>query len=119
MAKKKVFQISNALTEGLEETVSAAHNYSGELRVEAISLKKIEMDPENPRDLILTFDDLIERDARGGRRRCISGYTHASKCVLHRDSFRRQRVDNSRELHDLINFIFLTRPEAPSQFVES
>jgi ParB family chromosome partitioning protein len=60
MAKKKVFQISNALTEGLEETVSAAHNYSGELRVEAISLKKIELDPENPRDLILSFDDVIQ-----------------------------------------------------------
>lgn len=58
MAKKKVFQISNALAEGLEETVSAAHNYTGELRVEAISLKRIEMDPENPRDLVLTFDDL-------------------------------------------------------------
>jgi ParB family chromosome partitioning protein len=58
MAKKKVFQISNALTEGIEETVSAAHNYTGELRVEAISLKKMELDPENPRDLILTFQDL-------------------------------------------------------------
>jgi len=58
MARKKVFQISNALTEGLEETVSAAHNYTGELRVEAISLKKIDMDPHNPRDLILHFDDL-------------------------------------------------------------
>ncbi len=60
MAKKKVFQISNALTEGLEETVSAAHNYSGELRVEAISLKKIELDPENPRDMALTFEDLTQ-----------------------------------------------------------
>lgn len=59
MAKKKVFQIGNALTEGLEETVSAAHNYSGELRVEAISLKKIELDPDNPRDLMLTFNDLF------------------------------------------------------------
>jgi ParB family transcriptional regulator, chromosome partitioning protein len=58
MAKKKSFQISNALTEGLEETVNAAHNYTGELRVEAINLKKIELDPENPRDLVLTFDDL-------------------------------------------------------------
>jgi len=67
----------------------------------------------------VTFDDLIERDARGGRRRCISGYAHASKCVLHRDSLRRQRVDNHRELHDVINFIFWARPEAPSrQFVE-
>ncbi len=58
MAKKKVFQISNALTEGLEETVTAAHNYNGELRVEIIPLKKIELDPENPRDLILSFEDL-------------------------------------------------------------
>jgi ParB family chromosome partitioning protein len=58
MAKKKVFQISNALTEGLEETVSAAHNYTGELRVEAIPLRKMELDPENPRDLVLTFEDL-------------------------------------------------------------
>jgi ParB family chromosome partitioning protein len=58
MAKKKVFQIGNALTEGLEETVSAAHSYTGELRVEAVNLKKIELDPENPRDLLLTFDDL-------------------------------------------------------------
>lgn len=64
MAKKKVFQISNALTEGIEETVSAAHNYTGELRVEAISLKKIELDPENPRDLILTFEDLNEGIAK-------------------------------------------------------
>jgi ParB family chromosome partitioning protein len=58
MAKKKVFQIGNALTEGLEETVSAAHSYTGELRVEAVNLKKIELDPENPRDLLLTFEDL-------------------------------------------------------------
>jgi ParB family chromosome partitioning protein len=65
MAKKKVFQISNALTEGLEETVNAAHNYTGELRVEAVTLKKIELDPENPRDLVLTFEDLyhgIDKD---------------------------------------------------------
>ena len=60
MAKKKSFQISNALTEGLEETVNAAHNYTGELRVEAINLKKIELDPENPRDLLLTFEDLFD-----------------------------------------------------------
>jgi len=59
MAKKKVFQISNALTEGLEETVIAAHNYTGELRIEVISLKKIELDPDNPRDLILTFHDVM------------------------------------------------------------
>jgi ParB family chromosome partitioning protein len=58
MAKKKVFQISNSLADGLEETITAAHNYSGDLRVEVIAIKNIEVDPENPRDLSLTFLDL-------------------------------------------------------------
>lgn len=57
MAKKKVFAISNALSNGLEETIQAAHDYSGELRVEVIPLKRIEVDPENPRDLALTYED--------------------------------------------------------------
>lgn len=60
MAKKKVFQISNSLVDGLKETISAAQNYSGDLRVEVISIKKIEVDPENPRDLSITFDDLYK-----------------------------------------------------------
>lgn len=58
MAKRKVFQIGTALTEGLVETISAARNYSGELRVEVIPLKKIEIDPENPRTLTLSFSDI-------------------------------------------------------------
>lgn len=58
MAKKKVFQISDALTEGLEDTITAAHNYSGELLVEVIPIKKIETDPENPRELALSMHDL-------------------------------------------------------------
>lgn len=58
MAKKKSFSISNALVQGLEETVIAAQNYSGELRIEVIPLKKIETDPDNPRDLALNFNDL-------------------------------------------------------------
>ncbi len=57
MAKKKVFAISNALSNGIEETIQAAHDYSGELRVEVIPLKRIEVDPENPRDLALTYED--------------------------------------------------------------
>lgn len=58
MAKKKSFSISNALMQGLEQTVMAAQNYSGELRIEVIPLKKLETDPDNPRDLALNFDDL-------------------------------------------------------------
>lgn len=72
MAKKKIFQISNALTEGLEETITAAHNYSGELRVEVIPIKKIDTDPENPRDLMLTLQDMFqginERDEHHARK---------------------------------------------------
>ncbi len=58
MAKKKVFALSENLASGLEETISAAQNYSGELRIDVIPIRKIETDPDNPRDLALTFEDL-------------------------------------------------------------
>lgn len=58
MAKKKVFSIGNALSQGLEETIESAQNYSGELRVDIIPIKKIELDPENPRDLAITLQDV-------------------------------------------------------------
>jgi ParB family chromosome partitioning protein len=60
MAKKKVFSIGSALSNGLEETVSAAHSYSGELRIEIIPIRKIELDPENPRELSITLEDLYQ-----------------------------------------------------------
>ncbi len=60
MSKKKVFAISNALSNGIEETIKAAHDYSGELRVEVIPLKRIELDPDNPRDLALTYEDAYQ-----------------------------------------------------------
>lgn len=58
MAKKKAFQISKALTEGLEETIHSAQGYSGQLRIEIIPIKKIEIDPENPRELAINIVDL-------------------------------------------------------------
>jgi ParB family chromosome partitioning protein len=60
MAKKKVFAISHALTEGIEETIQAARGYSGELRIEIIPLKRLEVDPDNPRDLALTYEDIYQ-----------------------------------------------------------
>lgn len=60
MAKKKVFSIGSALSDGLEDTITAAHSYSGELRVEAIPLRRIELDPENPRDFLITLDDVFQ-----------------------------------------------------------
>lgn len=58
MARKKVFSIGKALADGLEETIVSAQNYSGELRVEVIALKKIEIDPDNPRDLAISMEDV-------------------------------------------------------------
>lgn len=58
MAKKKVFSIGTALSQGLEETIEAAQNYSSELRVDIIPIKKIELDPKNPRDLSITIEDV-------------------------------------------------------------
>lgn len=60
MAKKKSFSISNALSAGLEETIGAAHGYSGELQVDVIPLRKIDLDPDNPRELALTFADVSQ-----------------------------------------------------------
>lgn len=59
MAKKKVFSIGSSLSDGLEQTIAAAHNYSSDLRVDVIPLKKIETDPDNPRALSISLDDII------------------------------------------------------------
>ena len=58
MAKKKVFSIGSSLSEGLEQTIAAAHNYSSDLRVDVIPLSKIETDPDNPRSLLISLDDI-------------------------------------------------------------
>ena len=58
MAKKKVFSIGSALSRGLEETIESAQNYSSELRIDVIPIKKIELDPANPRDLAITMEDV-------------------------------------------------------------
>jgi ParB family transcriptional regulator, chromosome partitioning protein len=58
MAKKKVFAIGRALSQGLEETIGSAQHYAGELRIDVIPIKRIELDPANPRDLRLTMMDI-------------------------------------------------------------
>jgi ParB family chromosome partitioning protein len=58
MAKKKVFAIGRALSQGLEETIESAQNYSSELRIDVIPIRKVELDPTNPRDLALTINDV-------------------------------------------------------------
>jgi len=58
MTKLKTFKISSALSNGLEETIRSAENYPGDLRIEPISLNKIEVDPKNPRELLITTTDI-------------------------------------------------------------
>lgn len=57
---RKSFKIRSNLAEALHETVSSAKNNAGELHVEVIPLRKIVLDPENPRDLALTTTDLYD-----------------------------------------------------------
>lgn len=56
---KKTFSIGANLANAMTETSLIAHEHSGELHIEAISISKIELDPENPRDLLLTKEDVI------------------------------------------------------------
>src|SRR3990167_5037920 len=55
---KKSFKIRGHLADALHDTVSSAQNNAGELHVEIIPLRKINLDPENPRDLALTIEDM-------------------------------------------------------------
>ncbi len=57
---KKSFKIKGNLAEALGDTVSSAKNNAGELHVEIIPLRKIDLDPDNPRDLALSFEDLYQ-----------------------------------------------------------
>ena len=59
MAKKKVFSIGSSLSDGLEQTIVAAHNYSSALRIDIIPITKIDVDPDNPRTLTITASDII------------------------------------------------------------
>ena len=65
MAKKKTFSFGPSLQEGLSSTVTAASSGAGALRVEMIALHKIELDPDNPRDLVLNSSDLNSEIEKG------------------------------------------------------
>lgn len=58
MVKRKSFSINSSLSKGLEETVQAAHDFSGQLFVDVIAIERLELDPDNPRELHLDFHDV-------------------------------------------------------------
>ncbi len=55
---KKSFGISKNLENALSETIFIAQENAGKLRVENISLSKIYLDKDNPRQLLITIEDL-------------------------------------------------------------
>ena len=55
---KKSFGISKGLENALSETIFIAQENAGKLRVENISLSKIYLDKDNPRQLSITIEDL-------------------------------------------------------------
>lgn len=56
---KKVFKIKSTLADAIGETINSARGNSGELHVEVIPLQKIELDPENPRNLSISMYDIL------------------------------------------------------------
>ena len=48
---------SVATKEAINRTLEIANNYAGELSIEVLPLDKVELDPENNRELVLTLAD--------------------------------------------------------------
>lgn len=48
-----------ATNAAINQTLEIANNYAGELSIEVLPLDKIELDPENHRDMVLTLSDAI------------------------------------------------------------
>lgn len=60
MSKKKRFGISAALNRGLSETIHVVENNTSTFRNTVLPLSRIELDPENPRKLLINLNDVRE-----------------------------------------------------------
>lgn len=58
MSKKKRFGVSQALSQGLSETIHVVENNSGTFRNAILPLSRIELDPDNPRKLAINLMDV-------------------------------------------------------------
>jgi ParB/RepB/Spo0J family partition protein len=59
MSTKKRFTIAPDLASGIRSTIQSASNNQGQLHYDMMSLDAIETDPENPRKLLLTRDEIL------------------------------------------------------------
>lgn len=65
MTKKKRFGVSQAISRGLSETIHVVENNPGLFRNAILPLSRIELDPDNPRKLAITLENIrhgIESD---------------------------------------------------------
>jgi ParB family chromosome partitioning protein len=60
MSKRKRFGLSNAMSRGLTETVHIVENATGIFRNAVIPISRIELDPDNPRRLLITRNELVQ-----------------------------------------------------------
>lgn len=60
MAKKKRFGVSQQLTQGLSDTINVVENNPGKYRQTIIPLSRIELDPDNPRQLMISRQEVSD-----------------------------------------------------------
>ncbi len=58
MTKRKRFGVSQALTRGLTETIHVVENNAGIFRNVILPISRIELDPDNPRKLAISLNDI-------------------------------------------------------------
>lgn len=59
MMKKKKFSISSELSKGFSAAINAVENDEGTFRQTVIPLNNIELDPDNPRKLLISVNEII------------------------------------------------------------
>jgi len=60
MNRRKKFNISEDINKGITDVMNAVNSDAGLFRYEVVALSRIEVDPDNPRELTLSAKDIIE-----------------------------------------------------------
>lgn len=104
---KKSFGISKNLENALSETVFIAQEHAGKLRIENIPLSKIHLDPNNPRQLLITIEDLT------------SGIKKEDPCYEQKEKEKNEleSLTNSIKKMDLINPILVYKNKENYQVI--
>lgn len=58
MSKRKRFNLSDDINNGITDVMNAVNNNVGSFRYEVVALTRIEADPENPRELLITDKEI-------------------------------------------------------------